>query len=243
MYKNKNIFCIILLIIIIISSFIMIYLINTKGPTVLSNVIKDIIYLPTRIIENKNDLNISLNYELEQENKELKKLLNIKSSLSEFEVINATVIERNTTYWFNTLTINKGSSDKIKRGMAVVTNEGIIGRVESTTKLTSTIKLITSNDKNNKISVMINSSEDYNTILTTNSDGEMIIEGIPNNKNIKVGDNVVTSGLSDIFPSGIIVGKVKKIELDNYGSSIKLLVESTSDINNIRFVSVLKRKI
>ena len=242
-YKKKHNFSIFLLIVVILTSFIMIYLINTKKKSILSSVIKDIIYLPTRVIDNKTNLNIDLNHELEEENKELKSLLKIKSSLSEFEEINATVIERNTTYWFNTLTINKGNIDGIKKGMAVVTNEGIIGRVESTTKFTSTIKLITSNDKDNKISVRINSKKDYNTILTTTSNGEMFIEGIPNDNDIKLGDSIVTSGLSDIFPSGIIIGKVKKIELDNYGSSKKILVESTSNINNIRFVSVLKRKV
>ena len=242
-YKKKNNFSVILLIVIILTSFVMIYLINTKRVSILSSMIKDIIYLPTRVIDDKSILDINLNHELEEENKELKDLLKLKSSLSEFDSINAVVIERNTSYWFNTLTINKGSKDSIKKGMAVVTNEGIIGKVESTTNLTATIKLITSNDKNNKISVRINSKQDYNTVLTTNSNGEMIIEGIPNDNNIKVGDSVVTSGLSDIFPSGIAIGKVKKIELDNYGSSKKLLVESTSNINNIRFVSVLKRKV
>lgn len=247
MYKKKHKFTIIWIIIVILLSFIMIYMINTKTDTYINKLIKDIIYLPTRLISNSNNEDLigqNLNNELIEENKQLKNALDIENTLSDFDIINATVIERNTAYWFNNITINKGKKDGIEVGMAVVIKEGIIGKIESVSYFTSTIKLITSNDKNNKISIRINSKDKtYNNILTTDIDGQMVITGIDKDSTIEVGNTVVTSGLSDIFPSGIIIGKISKIENDEYGISKKAFVESQADINNIRFVSVLSRKI
>lgn len=241
MYKKKNKFLLVFIVITTIFLFVMFYLLNTNT-TFFSGIIKDIIYVPSRMIKNNEELSFNINKELESENKELKSLLKIRNSISEFDVINASVIERNTAYWFNTITINKGSRDGIKKGMAVITNGGIIGKIDNTSNLVSTVRLITSNDKDNKISVVIKSKKDYNAILKTLDNGDMVIEGLDKDIEIENGNNVVTSGLSDIFPRGIIIGKIKSIELDKYASSKKALVESLTDINNIRFVSVLKRK-
>lgn len=247
MHKKKNKFTIIYIITIILLLFIMIYTINNKKNSYINNIIKDIVYLPTRLITHSNGEDIigtNINDELKKENEELKKLLSIQNTLSEFKVINATVIERNTTYWFNTITINKGKKDGIEPNMAVVTSDGLIGKVEHISYLSATVKLITSNDKNNKISVRINTEDkSYNSILTTNEKGKMIISGLDNESKIKVGDKVVTSGLSEIFPSGIIIGQVSKIENDEYGVSKKIYVESKTQIDNVRFVSILSRKI
>lgn len=247
MYKKKRKTTTIYIIIAIALFFVMIYTINNKTTSYVNSIIKDIIYLPTRIIkenEQENLLNIYLNEELQKENEELKKALNIKNTLSEFNVINATVIERNTAYWFNTLTINKGKKDNIEPNMAVVTSDGLIGKIENISYLTSTVKLITSNDKNNKISVTINSTDNpYNGIIENDEQGHMIIKGLNKDNKIKIGDNVLTSGLSDIFPRGIIIGQISKIEDDEYGIGKKAYVQSKTQIDNIRYVSVLSRSV
>lgn len=246
MYKKKNKVNIIYTAIIILLSFLMIYMLNSKQSFFLNNIIKDTFYLPTRLTPPKQTdlITSNINVELKEENEQLKQLLNIKNTLSEFNVINATVIERNTAYWFNTITINKGTKDNIEVNMAVVTNNGLIGKIENTTYLTSTVKLITSNDQKNKISVRINAKDkSYNAILTTTKEAKLVITGLNKDSKIKIGDKVTTSGLSDIFPSGIIIGKISKIENDEYGVSKKMYVEPTAQIDNVRFVSVLSRKV
>ena len=247
MYKKKRKFNMLWIIVIILLTFVMLYMLNTKKELYINKIIKDIIYIPARLIKEdaKEDIiGQNLNTELLEEIKQLKALLDIDNTLSEFETINATVIERNTAYWFNNITINKGKKDGIEVGMAVVTNEGIVGKIENISYLTSSVKLITSNDKNNKISVRINSKDKvHNNILTTDPNGKMIINGIDKTSKVEVGNIVVTSGLSEIFPSGIIIGKISKIENDEYGLSKKALIEAQTDLNNIRFVSVLSRKI
>ena len=215
--------------------------INLKFDFYISKIIKDIVYVPFNSISNKDELSLNINKEIEKENTQLKQLLKIKSSLSEFDIINATVVERNTAYWFNILTINKGHSDGIKKGMAVISNNAMIGIVDDTSNFTSTIRLLTSMG-NNKISVRLRSGDDeIPYILSANEKGEMLIEEINKDLKIQVGDDVVTSGLSDIFPSGIFIGKVSSLKLDEYGISNTAYVSSLVDINNIRFVSVLSR--
>ena len=85
----------------------------------------------------------NLNNSLKQEIKELKELLNLNSTLSEYTTINATIISRNDLYWFNTVIIDKGKKDGLKKNMAVITQNGLIGKISKTTKKTSEIKLIT----------------------------------------------------------------------------------------------------
>ena len=84
------------------------------------------------------------NEQLEKEILELKELLELKTLYSLYELENSTIIIRNKDYFFNTITIDKGESSNIKIDNPVVTKNGLIGKVISTTKNTSTIKLITS---------------------------------------------------------------------------------------------------
>ena len=204
--------------------------------------IKDLFYYSFSYIKVDDSLSISIYNELKEENKELKEMLEIKNSLSEVEFVNATVVERNTTYWFNTITINKGKLSGISKDMAVVTSSGLIGKVEKVTNYTSVVKLITSNDVNNKISVSINtSSRTINKIMSSDDKNNNVILGIEKDSGIAIGDKVLTSGLSDIFPKGIVIGEVIKIDNSTYGDSYNAYVKLSSSIDNIRFVTVLKR--
>lgn len=195
--------------------------------------LRDIIYKPI-VIEN-NRLIDSLNEEIEKENIELKELMNVKS-LSEFDVVYATITERNIDYWLNELTINKGYIDGINKNMIVVTNEGVIGKIKEVNNNTSIVKLITSDDLNNITQVSINNT---NYIMSFNN-GKLIIKGVEENSKISLGDKVLTSGLLDKIPKGLLIGIVDKINNENVGLSLE--VKLSADTSDLRFVAVLKRK-
>ena len=148
-------------------------------------------------------------------------------------------------YWFNTITINKGASDGIDVNMAVVSSNGLVGRVTKVSKTTSEIKLLTTNDVNNKISVLIKKDNDtiYGILSGYNID-ENYLEITSINKNIDNLDNcfVYTSGMGGIFPSGILIGKVKGIKKDKYDVSKIIKLEPLTNFNDLRFVNVLIRK-
>ena len=185
----------------------------------------------------------NLNDSLTAEVKELKELLNLNSTLSEYEIENATVLSRNKSYWLNTLTIDKGKDDDIKKNMVVINSEGMIGVVSKVSKNSSEVKLITTNDINTKISVSIriNEVDNYGILNGYNSKDNLIkIAQLDKNIPVKEGDIVTTSGLSEYIPRGIYIGKVKKIESDKYNLSKIIYVESEQNFNNIHYVTVLK---
>lgn len=185
------------------------------------------------------------NIELRKQLESLQKELDIDYSLTDYEYLNATVVSRNIGYWFNTITINKGSSNGVYEEMPVINADGLIGKVISTTAVTSTVRLITTSDTNNKISVAIISDNNklYGLINGYNYENETLeVEGISNTKTVRVGDLVYTSGLGGVFPSGILLGKVDSITTDSYDLSKIINVKPSVSFEDINYVSVLKRK-
>ena len=242
MKKKSNGYKVFIYIVGIITFFTVLYFSLNGRATIALSSIRDIIYRPFDDINNKSDIvGSTINSELEAENKALKDLNNITKSLTEFKIINATIIERNTSFWMETLILNKGKESGVDIGMAVVVGEGLIGKVTNITKNTSTVKLITSTDNNNKVSVKIKYNGTYLYKVLEFENNKLIIKGIDNSVELEKDSLVLTSGLSDIYPSGVVVGKISEIESDKYGTGKKAIISSQVDFNNLRFVSILSR--
>ena len=148
-------------------------------------------------------------------------------------------------YWYNTLTIDKGSKNGIKKDDAVITSNGLIGKIIKVSNFSSTVKLLTTENINNKISIKINSNETelYGLLYSYDSNNNVYkIEGIEDASSISKGDYVTTTGLTNYFPSGILIGHVSRVVKDEY--DLNSVVEVTPSVNfdNISFVTVLNRK-
>ena len=185
------------------------------------------------------------NIELRRELNAMKDELNIEHNLSDYEYLNATVISRNINHWYNTITIDKGTYNGVKEDMVVVSSKGLIGRVVSTTTFTSDVRLITSNDTLNKISITISDGKKKVNGLIKNYNynlGYLEVEGISNTEKVTEGEYVYTSGLGGIFPSGILIGTVKNITTDEYDLTKIIDVVPSADFNDINYVAILKRK-
>ena len=185
------------------------------------------------------------NIELRRQLDALKEELNINYTLSDYEYLNATVISRNVGYWYNKLTINKGSYNGVEKDMVVISSKGLIGRVVKTSTFTSDVRLITTSDTNNKISVHVSNGDNnlYGVINGYDYKKSVLeLEGISNTKDVNVGDYVYTSGLGGIFPAGILIGTVTEITTDSYDLAKIMKVTPSVDFNDINYVSILKRK-
>jgi len=192
-------------------------------------------------IDSLNAENIELRNQLDA----LKEELSIDYTLNEYSFLNATVINRNISSWYNTITVDKGTYNGVKENMVVVNSKGLIGKVVSVTTFTSDIRLITTKETDNKISVTISNdgnkvnglikSYNYNTRY-------LEVEGVSNTERVHEGDYVYTSGLGEIFPSGILIGKVSQISTDEYDLAKIIDVEPIADFNDINYVAILKRK-
>lgn len=185
------------------------------------------------------------NIELRSQLESMKEELDIDYTINGYEFLNATVISRNISYWYNIITIDKGSYNGVEVDMVVVNSSGLIGKVISTTTFTSDVKLLTTSDTNNKISVAISSGNNklYGLIKDYNYNTKYLeIEGISNTEKVSVGDYVYTSGLGGVFPSGILIGTVEEITTDEYDLAKIINVKLAADFDSVNYVAVLKRK-
>ena len=142
------------------------------------------------------------------------------------------------------LTIDKGSHNGIKEGMVVINSTGLIGKITNVSTFSSDVKLITTNDTNNKISVTVTNGDTKLTGIINGYDykkGLLTVEGISNTATVNNGDYVYTSGLGGVFPSGILIGKVEGITTDVYDLSKIINVKPSAKFDDINFVTVLKR--
>lgn len=185
------------------------------------------------------------NVELRRQIDVLKEELDIDYTLTDYEYLNATVISRNVGYWYNTITINKGSYSGVEKDMVVINSKGLIGRVIKTSTFTSDVRLITTSETSNKISVHISNGDNDLYGLINNYDYNknlLEVEGISNTKDVSIGDFVYTSGLGGVFPSGILIGTVSDITTDSYDLAKIIMVSPSVDFLDINYVSILKRK-
>jgi len=185
------------------------------------------------------------NIELRKQLESMKDELNIDYTINGYEFLNATVISRNISYWYNTITIDKGSYNGVETDMVVVNSDGLIGKVVSTTTFTSDVKLLTTSDTNNKISVVISNGKNklYGLIKDYNYKNNYLeVEGISNTESVSIGDYVYTSGLGGVFPSGILIGTVEEITTDEYDLAKIINVKLSANFDNINYVAIIKRK-
>lgn len=202
--------------------------------------IRDLIYGKYNSIKS-NDIKIILDENIKSSYEEMKNLVNIKNTLSDFDFIYASVIERDSNHFLESFTINKGASDGVEVGDAVVDFSGLVGTVVNVNMLSSSVSLITNPSKFNNISVKIVGDEIVNKTLKVES-GELLIDGINKNSKIKENDKVLTSGLSNLYPEGIIIGTIKNIKLDSYSVYKTASVNISSNIENLRYVAILRRE-
>lgn len=191
----------------------------------------------------------SLIYEVQdikEENEELNELLGITETVRDYDPIQATVVSRSPERWVEQVTINKGEQDGVRSNMIVITAEGMVGKIKSTSEFTSNVQLLTGFDQYNRISATI-SRKGENDIFgmiegfdqESNSLLFRIIE--ESDKDLEEGELVVSSELGGEFPAGLPIGTVKEVVSDQYGLTRIAMVEPAADIYDLRNVVVVDR--
>lgn len=188
---------------------------------------------------------IALNENLKEEVKKLKDSLELKTLLSDRILLSATIIHRNIGYFYDEVTIDKGSKDGVEEDMAVINPKGLVGYTSKVSNHSSTVKLLSNDNMDNKISVKIKTNDDYVYGLISKYDSKSntyTVEGISQNVEIPGEADVVTTGMGNVFPSGLLVGKVKGMATDNFDLSKVLEVKASVDFDNLDYLSVVKRE-
>lgn len=151
------------------------------------------------------------------------------------------VINNSVTRKFNFLTIDKGNKDSIKREMGVICADGVVGIINNTSKQYSTaISLL---NTRLRISAKIKESEFFGSVEWSGRSYEYVqLNEIPLHANVRPGDIVVTSGYSAIFPEGITIGVVEKVNLEEGDSFFRISVKLSVDFKDITFVEMVENR-
>ncbi|MCA0969936.1 rod shape-determining protein MreC [Halobacillus litoralis] len=188
---------------------------------------------------------IEENQRLDRENEELRQTLEKTEALSDYSPIQATVIARSSERWFQQMTINKGEEHGVEKDMAVMTSDGLVGKVKSAGAFHSTIQLLSGFDRSNKISSWIvreDESEAFGLIEGYDDEsGRLLLEGIKLDEVVEKGDTVLSSGLGGVFPSNLRIGTVEEVVNDQFGLTKTAYVEPFADLFDINHVIVVDR--
>lgn len=179
-------------------------------------------------------------YNVKQENERLWRYYDLKAENPQYEILPATVVRRDPNDDFYSFTLDKGKSSGVAVGDPVVTENGIIGWVYEADMYTAKVKTILSPDA--KVGVIDSVTRDSGVVsgnvlyadknLTT-------MTRISALNNLKEGDIVTTTGISGIYPSGLIVGEVKEIAFDEYDTSMYAVISPFEDIRTVIDVVVI----
>lgn len=182
---------------------------------------------------------------LRKENEELRSTLEKKESIRDYEPIQASVIARSPEpHWFEQLTINKGQRHGVKPDMAVITGEGLIGKVQTTSAITSTIRLLTGFDRSTRIHAMVPENNVYGLIEgDQENDDRLVLKHIPYDAEIEKDQMVVSSGMGGVFPRNLLIGKIEEVVIDEYGLTQTAYIDPAADLYDINHVMVVDRDI
>lgn len=174
---------------------------------------------------------------LEAENKELKKLNRIDTGGERSRA--AEVVSGPLSSFDQSVEINLGSSNGVRKGMAVVTGGGVLGRIADTHRSTSTVELITESD----VSIGVSVGDGDLAVAHGQGLGKPLrIEGIEDETAVEKGDYVYTSGIDrSAFPKDLVIGKVSKVGKASDGIARTIEVEPSADLTS-RYVKVILRE-
>jgi rod shape-determining protein MreC len=163
----------------------------------------------------------------------------VKDSVNKqsYSYITAKVLNNSVNKQYNYITIDKGLLDSIKPDMAVISPNGVVGIVESVSDHYALI--ISLLNRNLKVSAKIKKNNYFGSFEWSGEYYRLgYLNDIPQHVNLAVGDTVVTSGFSDIFPSGVLLGCIADYKLKG-GTFFNIDLTLTTDFKNLSFVYVV----
>ena len=151
--------------------------------------------------------------EADATNRRLQQLLDFRRELPA-GAITASIIAGSATSWFQSCLLNKGSASGVRKGMAVVTPLGVIGKVVTVTGGTAKVLLLT--DPNSGIDVLVQRTRSRG-IVSGSLESGTVLKYMKRSEDVQEGDRLVTSGLDNVFPKGMLVGTVIKVRKQSRG--------------------------
>ena len=178
---------------------------------------------------------------LQEENDSLRASLNLSDKLSRDNVLTAEVSMRPSVTWLKELTINVGKSKNVSKSMLATSNGGVIGFVTKVYDDTTTISLLSSSSSDSYLASSVKSEDDNQIfgIISRYDNKKKLLEmtQLNSSSNVKVGTEVVTSGLDDVSVKDVPIGTVDSVI--DYEGNRTILVKPYADFDKISYVTLV----
>ncbi len=168
-------------------------------------------------------------------NQRLRALLNFKKSIAT-SLLPAELVAFDPSGWFQTILIDKGSSDGVAQDMAVVSADGLMGRVIGVSSHYAKVLLIL--DANSAVDALIQRSRVRGVLVGLGRD-LCLLKYVQRNEDVQVGDQVISSGMGGVFPKGLLLGTVQEVVRGNSGLFQRVEVEPAANFNRLEEVMVV----
>ena len=173
------------------------------------------------------------------ENERLRGLLNLKEKTG-YGQVNARLIARDASVWFNTVTIDQGSSSGVAINMPVVTPEGIVGRVIAVSPWTAQVMLITDEKAAaGAIVGQLGESGAMGSVRGLGTSGLVEMRYVSGLQKVEVGDYILTTGQDDIYPPGLNVGEVVEVHHGSATQTHQIHIRPSARLDQLKEVAVL----
>ncbi len=166
----------------------------------------------------------------------LSSLLDFARAYPEYEYVGASVIGRDPSPFLQYVIINRGSDDGLRRGMPVVTQQGLVGRISRVTAAGANVQLIT--DPAMSINVRVQPSRER-AVLTGSITGDLALDFIPQAADVNPGDLVLTSGFGGNYPPNILIGQVTGVRSQDFDLFQSGSVQPVVDFEQLEIVLVI----
>jgi rod shape-determining protein MreC len=175
--------------------------------------------------------------ELALENARLSNLLGLKNNL-DYKVIACRVIGRDPSDWASAVIIDKGSDSGIRKGQVAVNYLGLVGRVAEVSGSSAKVMLI--NDPALSVSALAQRSRQEGLVCGSFG-GSLVMKYLPQKSDIKVNDTVITSGLTEVYPKGLLVGTVSEIGREFSGLASYAVIRPAAELSALEEVLIIIR--
>lgn len=166
----------------------------------------------------------------------LSALVDFARANPEYSYQGAAVIGYDTSPFLRYVLINRGSDQGLRRGMPVVTQQGLVGRIAAVTSSAARVQLIT--DATSTVNVRLDPSG-AQAVLNGQITGDVSLEMIPQDTTIEVGDLVLTSGLGGSYPPNLLVGQVSSVRSQAQDLFQRASVQTAVDFSQLEIVLVI----
>ncbi len=178
----------------------------------------------------------------ETENAKLSSLLKIAQRYPNYESVGAKIIAKDPGVWYDDFVIDKGTSSDISANMVLIAPEGLVGKVlESGATFSKAQSILDSRSSVPAKSVRTGDLGVVKGDYALSNNGLCKMEYIDGDAEIMVGDEIVTSHLSDIYPEGLTIGKVLEIETDTNGLTKYAVIEPYVDLKHLDTILIIDK--